>query len=76
MTAAAMPPNCDMRMDSAGEEPVPAAAVSMMPYTMDRANVHTPDTRNTSRKSFFVRIAWDEGARREVLSPSRRGCSA
>ena len=51
--AAAMPPNCEMRIDAAGEALVPVAAVSRMPYTMDSANVHTPDTRNTLRKSCF-----------------------
>ena len=51
--AAAMPPNWEMRIDAAGEALVPVAAVSRMPYTMDSANVHTPDTRNTLRKSCF-----------------------
>ena len=49
-----MPPNCEMTTDQAGVELPPVAAVSTTPYTMDSANVHTPDTRNTSRKSCLV----------------------
>ena len=72
--AAAMPPNWEMRIDAAGEALVPVAAVSRMPYTMDSANVHTPDTRNTLRKSCFESAprACDGGSRRSLPSASAR----
>ena len=65
-----MPPNCEMRIDVAGEALPPVAAVSRMPYTMDSANVHTPDTRNTSRKSCF------DNASRACGAALRRSLSA
>ena len=59
---------------AAGEALVPVAAVSRMPYTMDSANVHTPDTRNTLRKSCFESAprACDGGSRRSLPSASAR----